>query len=95
MSRKTFYTERDIERIAEQGQTSLPLNDDTVYTELALESARELGITFIKNAPPTPPASVAAPLAAQIKAAVIAKLGNSVPEAIIDAAMTRILAQKP
>ncbi len=93
MSRKTFYTERDIESLAAQGITALPLNDDTVYTELAQEKARSLGISFVKeSAAPQPAAGDA--LAVQIKAAVIAKLGNTVPESTIDAAIARVLAKR-
>ncbi len=92
MSRKTFYTEQDIETLAARGITSLPVNDDTVYTELALERARNLGITFVKDSKSAPQPTAGQPSAAQIKAAVIAKLGDTVPEAIIDAAIARVLA---
>ncbi len=93
MSRKTFYTERDIEALAAQGITTLPLNDDSVYTELAQEKARSLGISFVKESAAPQPASGDAPVA-QIKAAVIAKLGDTVPESIIDAAIARVLATR-
>ena len=93
MSRKTFYTERDIESLAARGTTTLPLNDDTVYTELAQEKARSLGIAFVKDTSAPQPAAGDVP-AAQIKAAIIAKLGNTVPESTIDAAIARVLAKR-
>jgi len=72
---KTFYTERDIEDLAQQGVQSLAVNDDVVLTELAVERAARLGVKLVRPhdtppsapvrpylaAPPTPPAPPPAP----------------------------------
>ncbi len=92
MSRKTFYTERDIETLVAQGVTALPVNDDIVYTELALEKARALGISFERAETPTAPRADNN-LAAQVKSAVLAKLGESVAESVIDAAIAGTMAK--
>jgi len=92
VSRKTFYTERDIESLAAQGVMSLPVGEDIVYTELALEKARSMGIAFERaETPATTPA--AEKLAAQVKAAVLAKLGEGVSESVIDAAIAGTMAK--
>ena len=41
---KKFYTERDIEDMASQGQYSLIVSEDVVLTELAFEKAERLGV---------------------------------------------------
>jgi hypothetical protein len=60
---KTFYTERDIEDLANQGVTSLVVSDDVVLTDLARDRARRLGVDLVsprdeaKPAPREPQAS--------------------------------------
>jgi len=93
VSRKTFYSERDIETLAAQGVTTLPVNDDIVYTELALEKARSLGIAFERAETPAAPTPADADIAAQVKAAVLAKLGEGVAESVIDAAIAGTMAK--
>lgn len=53
---KKFYTERDIEDLAAQGQDTLRLNDDVVLTALAYEKAESLGVKLLQpdEAPPSP-----------------------------------------
>ena len=46
---KTFYTERDIEDLAQQGVTSLALGDDVVLTDLARERAERLGVDLVRE----------------------------------------------
>ena len=53
---KVFYTERDIEDMAERGERSLIVNDDVVLTDLAYEKARRLSIKLIQQSD-TPPAA--------------------------------------
>lgn len=53
---KEFYTERDIEDMAKQGERSLIVNDNVVLTDLAYEKARRLGIELIQQNE-TPPAA--------------------------------------
>ncbi len=90
---KTFFTERDIETMAAQGTSTLVLNDDTVYTELALEKARSLGMEFARQpVAANPPSPAANDVAAQVKRIIIAKLGDTVSEAVIDAAIAHALA---
>lgn len=71
---KTFYTERDIEDLARQGVRSLVVNEGVVLTELAVEKARRLGISLVRehDTPPSAPvrpylsaASAPAPAAPQ------------------------------
>lgn len=54
---KTFYTERDIEDLARRGVISLVEDDDVVFTDLAREKARRLGIEIVHeiDAPPSAP----------------------------------------
>jgi hypothetical protein len=63
---KTFYTERDIEDLANQGVKSLVVSDDVVLTDLARDRARRLDIELVpprdeaKPAPSEPQASIPA-----------------------------------
>lgn len=54
---KTIYTERDIEDLAQQGKRSLEITEEILLTELAVEKARQLGITLEnrQEAPPSAP----------------------------------------
>ena len=96
MAKKIFYTERDIEDLAAQGLTSLPLHDDIVLTDLAREKAERLGISLIeaqacdRDCPSPTQNSV---LAAKVKAAVLARMGDSVPERLLDEIIAKVLNQ--
>ncbi len=89
MGKKTFYTERDIQNLAEQGVAELQINDDVVLTELAWDTARKLGIKLVREAAPTP----ADDLKTQIKRAVIAKIGNTTDDKNLDAIISSVLAK--
>lgn len=54
---KTFYTEHDIEDMAQRGERSLVVDEDTVLTDLAYESARKLGVELLQphDTPPGAP----------------------------------------
>lgn len=43
---KTFYCAEDIERLAAQGKTELAVDENTVLTDLARDTARRLGISL-------------------------------------------------
>lgn len=89
MGKKTFYTERDIQNLAKQGVSSLQINDDVVLTELAWDEARALGIELVRETVPLP----ADDLKAQIKRAVIAKLGHTIDDTNLDAIISKVLGQ--
>ena len=44
---KTFYCAEDIERLATLGKTELSVDADTVVTDLARDTARQLGISLV------------------------------------------------
>jgi hypothetical protein len=48
---KTFYSAEDIEALAAQGITELRLDEDTVLTHLARDTAQKLGISLVTGAP--------------------------------------------
>lgn len=88
---KTFYTERDIEDMARRGVTSLVVNDNVVLTDLAREMAIKNQIRLVRENPTHPEDNGNAQLAHRIKAAVIARLGNDVDMALLDAVITRVI----
>ncbi len=53
---KEFYTERDIEDMAQRGERVLVVNDDVVLTDLAYEKAKRLGVK-LSQPNDTPPAA--------------------------------------
>lgn len=91
---KTFYTERDLSDMADRGVTTLEVNDDVVVTELARDTARARGIRLVRQAPPTPADDAQAELIHRVKAAVLARLGEQVDAAVLDAAVTKVLAEQ-
>ena len=54
---KTFYTERDIEDLVNQGVRSIVVDDDVVLTDLAYDKARRLGVELLReeDKPPAAP----------------------------------------
>jgi len=48
---KTFYSAEDIEALAAQGITELRLDEDTVLTHLARDTAQKLGIALVYGVP--------------------------------------------
>jgi hypothetical protein len=59
---KTFYSAEDIEALAAQGITELRLDEDTVLTHLARDTAQRLGVALVSGAPAARAASSAAAL---------------------------------
>lgn len=96
---KTFYTERDIVDMAARRVMALDVDDDVVLTDLAREKALSLGIRIVRGKPSSSAApQSSAPMAqneivAKVKSAVIARLGNEVDAALLDAVITRVVAQ--
>lgn len=74
---KTFYTERDIEELAQRGVHSLVVNDNIVLTELAVERAMRLGVALVREHD-TPPS---APVRPYLSPAPQAKPGSTASEA--------------
>jgi hypothetical protein len=62
---KTYYTAKDIEKLAAAGVRQLELDPTAVLTDFARETAQQLGIELVKkewqNQPSTQSASVTAP----------------------------------
>lgn len=102
---KVFYTERDIEALHARGIGRLEVNDNVVLTDLAREKAEKLGIVLsastqpvevIPALPATAPAGLSpepADLVARIKAGVIARLGTSEYNSLLDQIIPQILAR--
>jgi hypothetical protein len=92
---KTFYTERDISDLADRGVTSLEVNDDVVLTEVARDTARARGVKLVHSAAANDPAADAqAELIHRVKAAVLARLGEQVDAALLDAAVTKVVSDQ-
>lgn len=88
---KKFLTERDIDTLHGQGVTHVDVDDHTVLTALAQDRMQKLGMG-IHRAAAAPAAVQAAPdLVAQVKAAVLARLGDQVDAALLDAIIARVL----
>jgi hypothetical protein len=88
---KTFYTERDIADLADRGITSVEVNDDVVLTELARDMARTRGVKLVKASAANPADDPQAELIHRVKAAVLARLGEQVDAAVLDAAVNKVV----
>ena len=90
---KTFYTDHDIQDLANRGVTSLEVNDDVVLTDLAREQALKRGIQLVspKETPSIASKTNDAELIQRVKAAVIERLGNEVDHKLLEAIITRVL----
>jgi len=100
MGKKIFYTERDIEDLWRQGLTRLSIHDDVVLTDLAREKAAKLGLLLVAESPPANPPRPPSPagpavddLRGKIKATVLARMGDQIPEALLEAIIPEVLAQ--
>ena len=88
---KKFLTERDIDTLHGQGVTHVDVDDNTVLTALAQDRMQKLGIGINRVAAVPAPAQAAPDLAAQVKAAVLARLGDQVDAILLDAIIARVL----
>jgi hypothetical protein len=91
MSKKTFYTERDIQDLADRGVTTLEVNDDVVVTDLARERALALGLRLARASAAHPADDPQAELIHRVKAAVLARLDGQVEATLLDAIVTKIV----
>ncbi len=101
---KIFYTERDIEEMHATGVTHIEISDNIVLTDLAREKAQNLGFSMVtggSTATTSPPAAVTpatpapnkADLIDHIKTRVIARLGSSAYNDLLDQIIPQILTQ--
>ena len=88
---KTFYTERDIQDLADREVKSLDVGDDIVLTDSARELAHKLGLRLLRARPGHPEDGEQVELAHRVKAAVIARLGSQVDEKLVDAAIQKVI----
>jgi hypothetical protein len=88
---KTFYTERDIQDLASRGVTSLEVNDDVVLTDLARDEALKRGLRLVRNNGSHSEDAAEAELAHRVKAAVLARLGDQVDAAMLDAVVSKVV----
>ncbi len=94
---KTFFTERDIQDLAARGVTALDVDDNVVITDMGRDAALKLGIKLARRS--AAPAASAKPapskeeVVAKVKAAVIARLGNTADPALLEAVIGRVIAQ--
>ena len=94
---KTFYTERDIDDLYSRGVMVIDIDDDVVITDQAREKALKHGMRLARKGNSTSSQS-AKPMAqdeivAKVRSAVIARLGKDVDTALLDAVITRVVAQ--
>ena len=89
---KTFYTERDIKDLLDRGVTQLEVNDDVVLTDLAREMALRNGMRLVRTNPAHPEDGADAELVHQVKAAVIARLGDQVDAKLLNAVVSKVVA---
>ena len=94
---KTFYTERDMEEMAARGVTALDVDDNVVITDVARDKAMTLGIRLVRRGGTSNGHNGAAgsqdEVVAKVKAAVIARLGPGMDQALLEAVITRVVAQ--
>ena len=88
---KTFYTERDIQDLADRGVTSLEVSNDVVLTDLARDLALKHGIRLVRSNGAHPEDNGNAELVHRVKAAVIARLGDQVDAKLLDAVVTKVV----
>ena len=89
---KIFYTERDIEDMHAQGVKEIRIDDNTMFTDLAMDKAIAVGIKLLRHEEKRVVADndddndVVADddLVARIKVAVIARLGTHAHDALLD-----------
>ncbi len=89
---RRFITRADIDAIADAGQSELLVDDLTTVTDIAREHARERQVRLVRQLDPPPPVPAGADddLQAEVRAAVIGRLGHT--PADLDAVVHRVLA---
>jgi hypothetical protein len=66
---KQFYTERDMDDLAQRGVHSLDVTDEVVLTQLAYERAKMLGIQLVQDHPENLPDAPLRPYISNIPSA--------------------------
>ncbi len=90
---KIFYTERDIDDLYARGVTSIDVHDNVVLTDLARERMFKLNMQTRRVDPQAHPEDdPREALVHRVKAAVLARLGGEVDQALLDAVIRRVLA---
>lgn len=89
MSRR-FVTQKDIDALAEAGETVLEVDDQITVTDLARERARDRGVRLVPVANAAAP--IDTPLREKVRRGVIAELGTAPPG--LDAAVDRALQRR-
>ncbi len=87
--KRQFVTKTDIDRIVEEGRTVLEVDATTTVTDLALEHARQRGVTVRQAVPDATPHPTGSPpavgtddlprLRGAVRSAVIGRLGEVLP----------------
>ncbi|MCB0155788.1 MAG: hypothetical protein KDF65_13400 [Anaerolineae bacterium] len=98
---KTFYTERDIVDLHAAGVTEIKIDSEVVLTDLAREKAEAFGLQLrpvevtsgLPEAEAATPTLAASDLVAQVKARVIARLGTTAYNEVLDQVIPQVLAQ--
>jgi hypothetical protein len=88
---KTFYTERDIVDLVNQGVSSLIVDDDVVLTDLAYEKARKLGLELLR-ADDQPPAAPVRPYIAKLSSPSASGSGKATVSAPVSAPVLTVSA---
>ena len=102
---KIFYTDHDIEDLANQGVTSIETSDDVVLTDLARDKARRLGIALVSQrdrartakSDSNPPVDVAqspkpeGDMESRVFFAVKKRLGDQVDDALLRTIVKRVI----
>ena len=92
---KTFYTEQDIEHLWSSGVTTLTVGDAVVLTALAQERAQALGLTLVEGSVKGSQAipSSSSDIVARVKARVVARLGTTQYNDLLDEIIPKVLAR--
>ncbi len=93
---KTFYTQRDIQELHDQGVTRLHVGSgDVVLTDLAREQAHKLGLLLVYDdvSAAATPAQSGGSLVERVRAAVRARLGADADPLLVEKAVARVLSQ--
>ena len=96
---RRFITVEDVDRLVDEGTGELTVGPDTTVTDLARERARERGLSLVRTEVPTGTTAPAAPVSvpgaargrirAEVRSAVIARLGSEPPQ--LDRIIDRVL----
>ncbi len=93
-AKRTFYTESDVIELARGGMTVLRVNENAQFTASAQERLMRLGIRVVRSEAPLARSGLAQEeLFQKVKSAVLARIGGSVDEAVLDAVIRKVLSR--